>query len=290
MTSPAIRFDEPRRGSASSDGLRNIARAVDPRDLPALYDEALALAAEGHLAPARDRLRMLLCLDPEDGPSRLLLAKVFAAQQRWSDAKAELDRAIACGQRPDDALSTAVEDGLSEVTEHDSRKQHVVAERARAELVALRDETRQLRAENARLEQESEQATGRVRRWTTTTTVVAVVASLLLTATVVANRSEAETPEPAPLTSLEAVNAAPVAAPMIAPAAAPVAAPVAQPVAKPAAAGARTWVVKKNDTLSSISREVYGRSSQWTRIRDANAAKLGSKNRLQVGMELVIPE
>lgn len=55
-----------------------------------LYDEALSLAKQGLLGAARDRLRMLLCLDPEDGDAHLLLAKVFIAQQNWCEARDQL--------------------------------------------------------------------------------------------------------------------------------------------------------------------------------------------------------
>jgi nucleoid-associated protein YgaU len=47
--------------------------------------------------------------------------------------------------------------------------------------------------------------------------------------------------------------------------------------------------VKKNDTLTGIAYEIYGRASLWTLIRDANP-KVGDDGReLRAGMTLRIP-
>jgi nucleoid-associated protein YgaU len=52
---------------------------------------------------------------------------------------------------------------------------------------------------------------------------------------------------------------------------------------------ARTYTVKPGDTLSKISREMYGDSGQYLRIFEANRDKLNDPNKIQVGQELVIP-
>ena len=134
------------------------ARAVAPQAIGSLdatselYDEAVELAREGSLARARDRLRMLLCLDPHDGQSHLLLAKVFGAQSRWTDALSELDQASACGLRVPEGLRETFENKRD--ASQRSRSEKVVA-RTTSELLALREEARRLRTENNRLERES---------------------------------------------------------------------------------------------------------------------------------------
>ncbi len=52
----------------------------------------------------------------------------------------------------------------------------------------------------------------------------------------------------------------------------------------------RTYVVQRGDNLSLISKKVYGRSSDWKKIFDANRNVLPSERSLQPGQELVIPE
>ena len=53
--------------------------------------------------------------------------------------------------------------------------------------------------------------------------------------------------------------------------------------------GARTYTVKKGDTLYSISKAMYGTSAKVQAIVDANKSKLKSANDLSVGMVLDIP-
>ena len=80
----------------------------------------IARAMAGHFGQARYRLRMLLCLDPHDGPARLLLAKVFAAQGRYPDALSQLDAARSCGVGPEPELRGRIEEAiLSAVPELD---------------------------------------------------------------------------------------------------------------------------------------------------------------------------
>ncbi len=58
---------------------------------------------------------------------------------------------------------------------------------------------------------------------------------------------------------------------------------------KPAAGGARTYTVKKGDTLYSISKQFYGSGAKVQEILAANKAKLKSANDLSPGMVLNIP-
>jgi nucleoid-associated protein YgaU len=61
--------------------------------------------------------------------------------------------------------------------------------------------------------------------------------------------------------------------------------------ATPGGDGSQTYVVRKGDTLYSISRKFYnGESRHWRRIYEANRAALpGGPDRLEVGTKLVIP-
>lgn len=53
--------------------------------------------------------------------------------------------------------------------------------------------------------------------------------------------------------------------------------------------GGRTYVVKKGDTLSEISQRMYGDSTRWRRIWDANRGRVKDPKKLQVGTRLIIP-
>ena len=68
------------------------------------------------------------------------------------------------------------------------------------------------------------------------------------------------------------------------------AAPVQTPATAPDPASApRTYTVKSGDSLSSISRSVYGTPSRWIDIYQANRDRLSSENALKVGQDLRIP-
>ena len=51
----------------------------------------------------------------------------------------------------------------------------------------------------------------------------------------------------------------------------------------------RTYTVQSGDSLSSISRKMYGTPSRWIDIYQANRDRLSSENALRVGQELRIP-
>ena len=67
---------------------------------------------------------------------------------------------------------------------------------------------------------------------------------------------------------------------------------VATPVAPTPTTGRAfaTYVVGRNDNLSSISRKAYGTSVRANDILKANANQISSPNALKIGMTLVIPE
>ena len=95
-----LAFDEVPRGQGGRGATEQIARLLDSSEIDApssLYDEALTLAKEGRFAPATDRLRMLLTLDPIDSEASLLLGKVLAARGQWQESLQRLDAAQANG-------------------------------------------------------------------------------------------------------------------------------------------------------------------------------------------------
>ena len=51
-----------------------------------------------------------------------------------------------------------------------------------------------------------------------------------------------------------------------------------------------TYVIKANDTLSSISRKFYGNDQKINQIFNANKTKIKNPARLQVGMTIEIPQ
>ncbi len=57
-----------------------------------------------------------------------------------------------------------------------------------------------------------------------------------------------------------------------------------------ASGNVRSYVVQGGDTLSSVSRKVYGSPARWRDIFEANRDLLRNPNDLKVGQELKIPE
>lgn len=66
-------------------------------------------------------------------------------------------------------------------------------------------------------------------------------------------------------------------------------APRRDPHRQEEAAGARYYTVQAGDTLSSISRSVYGSAGRWSEIFEANRDQLASPNSLRPGQRLRIP-
>ena len=54
-------------------------------------------------------------------------------------------------------------------------------------------------------------------------------------------------------------------------------------------AHARTYVIKRGDTLASIARKFYNSSARWKEIRDANTKTIDNPENLKIGETLVIP-
>ena len=307
--SSVVAFDESLRGEGGSGAAEHIARVLHDSgvDVPgSLYDEALSLAQEGRLAPAAERLRMLLVLDPSDSEAALLLGKVLAERRQWQDALAQLDAAAAKGARLPRGLREEVERQLRRKVQDAEEHRARVAARERGEVRALRQEARRLRSEGAVLEQQLEDLEKRVRMWSNATAVVAGSAAALLLAAMMfggpaaapeapANTDMVEVPAaPAPIAegaepaAVELPSAPVVAAPVETPAAKPAAVPV--PSAAPETpTGSVVHTVEKGETLGHIAREYYGKSSQWKRILDANRDVLPSASKLQPGMKLKVP-
>jgi nucleoid-associated protein YgaU len=59
--------------------------------------------------------------------------------------------------------------------------------------------------------------------------------------------------------------------------------------AGPASAPGSTYTVKKGDTLSKISKEMYGDANQYNRIFEANRDQLKDPDKIQPGQVLKIP-
>jgi outer membrane lipoprotein SlyB len=53
--------------------------------------------------------------------------------------------------------------------------------------------------------------------------------------------------------------------------------------------GGRTYIVQRGDTLGVISRKMYGTSSRYMEIYNANRDRLSSPNNVTVGQTLIIP-
>jgi nucleoid-associated protein YgaU len=279
-----------------------------------LYDEALALAREGHLGRARDRLNILLCIDPDDALGHLLLGKIYGAQQRWQEALAELAATSACGMRPPQGLKEAFE-AQRDARLQDNRAEQVAA-RVGAEVRALREEARRLRVDKTRLERAVRDSNRKARSWSLTavlTTALAVGLLVTFVSTGLSSDSnagnalasvdpvvaelyeappvvEAVVPEP-PVASLEELLAeidntpAPVEALSVVEAVEP----IITSTPDPATVSVEMYVVVSGDNLSLISQKVYGASSKWRDIQAANVEVLGNGDSLAVGMELTIP-
>jgi LysM repeat protein len=59
---------------------------------------------------------------------------------------------------------------------------------------------------------------------------------------------------------------------------------------KSAGTGATSYVIKKDDTLQKISKEVYGTYSKWTKIYEANKDVIPDPNRIKPGLTIQIPQ
>lgn len=292
-----IPFDEAPRGTGTPHGVKGIASVLDSHGVDAssdLYDEAVVLARQGHLGRSRDRLRMLLCLDPHDAAAHLLLAKVFGSQQRWSDAIKELDTAQSCGMRVDPTLRGRLEAARDHSRDDAARNERITA-RTAGEVNALREEARRLRAENTRLERIAKEETDKARLWMSATTAAAMIGLIGLAMTLAFGGQDtpASTTELSPEVLAPVVVAPVVLAPVVVTPDAALPTPGAEPVVTPPAptappSQASTYTVRSGDSLAGISGKVYGTEARWKELQDANPS-LNGGIALQPGMELVVP-
>lgn len=315
-----IPFNELPRGNGEPGAVREIAEALSEAGIDTttrLYDESLQLAREGHLGRSRDRLRMLLCLDPDDGHAHLLLAKIFACQKRWQEAIAELDAAAACGVRLPPAMKTSFEAARDSVMQ-DNRGDQVTA-RITAEVRALREEARRLRVDRTRLERTNGEMTRKNQIWMMSTAGTGLLALIFLglsfrggdaTTTdsdflavdpiyaeygVQSTPHVVPTPEPVLIEPTPELNLIPTLKP-IAAAIVPTPRPVADSVSNegieytPTADLPASYSVVQGDNIGKIAQKMYGKYSLWPHIRDANTQILGSNIDLSIGMVLTIPK
>jgi len=310
-------FEDSPRGKSVPDGTapQQIALTLQAAGIDApssLYDEALALARDGHLGQAVSRLQMLLCLDPEDGDALMLLSRIHAAQGRASEALAKLDAAVAAGVVAPpgfrDMLETQIQADRTGEEEHRSR----ILAREQGELKGLRQEARQLRADNLRMEGEIQDTLRRERIWKLSTIGIAMLSTGTMLALLILPPATPASPDPIPVASpteiaLEPAPDAPAAsAPADTPSAsapsaqapadpapapsAPVVKPAKpKPVEAPVAAGGAVYTVQSGDTLGKIALKYYGDASKWGKIRDANSDVLHGGINLKLGMKLKIP-
>lgn len=319
-----LAFDEIPRGQGGRGATEQIARLLDNSEIDApssLYDEALTLAKEGRFAPATDRLRMLLTLDPIDAEASLLLGKVLAARGQWQEALQRLDAAGANGSVVPTPLRERVENALRNQIQDAEEHRLRVAARERSEIRNLRTEAKRLRSDNAVLDQQVQALYKRVRLWSSATALVSGCAAALLLVAIVSGGPTANA-ETAPLTDAAlseivteegSERAIADAATMAAtsykygvetpaePTINTVEPTIAPSVAETTDVGTinepastindlpTTHTVVSGDTLGSIALNYYGKSSKWREIRDANPQALNGGIKLSLGMNLNIP-
>ena len=287
MNDALVRFDDPPRGDTEvgHSATERIAATLKSAGVDApnsLYDEALALAREGHLGQAQARLQMLLCLDPDDADAHLLMAKVHAAQSRPGEALARLDAAVAAGGLPAAGFREHLEAEIRAERAREEEHRARVAAREQGEIRSLRNETRTLRSEQVRLETEVTETRVRERNWKYAalgTSLVGTVVLLILSAL--------------PGRETVAEPAAPPAAEQVQPVVA-VQEPAVEEVApKPPTAKvgkvATEHVVGSGDTLYKLADRYYGDASRWEEIAKANKSTLRGRTDLTLGMKLRIP-
>jgi len=197
-----LSFDELPRGAGGVGASEQIAKTLTEQGLNAtvgLYDEALALARDGHLARAAERLRMVLVLDPNDAEAAVLLGKVQAGRGMWQEALAHLDEAAAKGASLPQGLRDAVEGRQQAKVREEEEIRTQAAQRDKSEIRNLRAEAKRLRAENTDLEANVEELQRRVKSWSVATALVSGVALALLGGVMIFGG-----PDEAPATALAA--------------------------------------------------------------------------------------
>ena len=315
-----LAFDEAPRGHGGRGATEKIARLLDSSEIDApasLYDEALTLAKEGRFAPATDRLRMLLTLDPIDSEAALLLGKVLAARGQWQEALQRLDAAQANGAAVPPILRERVENALRNQIQDAEEQRLRLAARERTEIRNTRAEAKRLRSDNAVLDAQVQALYKRVRLWSSATALVSGCAAALLLVAIVSGGQQTATASTAELIpastdvtekaivdaqtmaatsygygletqgeAIEPITEAPTPTPT---ATIEIPPPAVEVTAGPSVDLPTTHTVVSGDTLGSIALNYYGKSSKWREIRDANPNVLGGGIKLSLGMNLNIP-
>jgi len=294
----AFNEDMPRSGGGLG-ATEKIARVLEASgiDAPAsLYDEALTYARDGKYAAAHERLRMLLCLDPDDADASLLLGRVLASMGRWQESLSYVDAAQQHGAVLPPGLREHVEAGHRRELAAEEERRARVASRERTEIQNLRREAKRLRSDNAALDAQVDDLQKRVRIWSSVTALVAGSASALLLASLLfGDGSSTDVPEEVPasdaitdITPADGAGTPPAADAVAPPEADLISAPVAEP--PPGAVEPEyplNYRVRSGDTLGKIAVRFYGRASLHSHIQKANS--LDGTN-LRVGQKLIIPE
>lgn len=193
--------------------------------MPLLYNDALQHATENNFKLAWERLQMLLCMAPDDGEARLLLARVFAAAQRWRDALTALDEAANCGQKIPIELREMVEKQVAALHADSEEQRASLVARERGEIKALRAEARRLRSESAMMSTTVQQLERETKKWAWTTAGVSTLAIGFILANLLFGGSSAprstisvETEAPTPVAAAPAAvqqGEEPAAAPVV---------------------------------------------------------------------------
>jgi len=322
-TNTAFVFDDLPRGNGGFGATEQIARVLINSGINApdsLFDEALNYAQEGKLAAATERLRMLLCLDPNDAEASLLLGKVLAARRQWQESLSYLDAAVARGAILPPGLREQVESSLRKKIQAEEEHRAQVAAREQREIQQLRREAKRLRSDNAALDAHIDELQKRVRVWSGVTAVVAGAASALLLASLIFGSSSEEnieemaavdnpavldeaaatisateitstetatTTEATAATTTVAVTTTETEAETVTSSSA-VEAPVevAQAEVTPSIDFPAYHTVENGDTLGAIAEKYYKNHTLHDHIRHANGM---SSNSLRVGQTLKIP-
>lgn len=110
------------------------------------YNEGLALAREGRLEEAKVSLAASLAHKESFVPAHVLLAKIYAKEQRWAEAQASIKRALELA--PDDknvcALAEEIRRAAQEAERH--RQELAKARRASAEQLLAASQRNVLKA------------------------------------------------------------------------------------------------------------------------------------------------
>ena len=282
-------FDDAPRPGAASDGNAPVrfSKVLGEAGIhvpSTLYNEALALAQEGHLGQAQTRLNMLLALDPDDGEGHLLLAKIHLAQGRWPEALSRLDASVSAGVVSPAGLRERVEAKLLHERTSEEETRTRVAAREQGELRALRHETRTLRGEAIRLETEVGEGVERVRAWKGLAIASGIFGSVIIGFLLLSPPQATPMPQAPPVVVAPAAVASEEVAPIVNDTPTP---PI---VFEEPAVVARVHRVGKGDTLGKLAGQYYGKSSSWPKILAANPALGVDGTKLSLGMDLRIPE